>query len=405
MDFLAAAQAHKEELSGLYHTLHRCPGTGFDLSETLGVVHEELLRLGYTPKPCGKAGLAAEIRGAKPGKVFLLRADMDGLPIPEETGLDFAAENGHMHACGHDLHTTMLLGAAKLLKAHADELCGTVKLMFQPAEEILAGAKDMIEHGVLENPAPDAALMIHVMAGMPFPAGTAIVSGPGVSAPAADYFEIRIQGRGCHGSSPHTGVDPITAGAHLVTALQVLHARELAITDRAALTIGTFQAGSAANVIPDTAVLGGTLRAFDEDVRLYLKKRLTEIAEATASAFRAKATVTFDAGCPTLLNDTALSAEVTAYLKTLLGPEKAFSVPELEARFGAAGTKTSGSEDFAYVSHRVPSIMLALAAGHPEHGYTHPLHHPKVRFDESVLPVGAAVYTGTAMDWLSNHTN
>lgn len=403
-DLFKEAQENTQELTALRRKLHKCAGVGFDLPDTLAVVREELEKLGIPPQSCGKAGFTATVTGKKPGKVFLLRADMDALPIREETDEDFASDNGNMHACGHDLHTTMLLGAARLLKAHEDKLCGTVKLMFQPAEEILSGAKDMIENGVLENPAPDAALMIHVMAGMPFATGTAIVSAPGVSAPAADYFEIRVQGVGCHGSTPHAGIDPLSAAAHIVIALQELHARELAISDQAALTIGTFHAGHAANAIPDTAVLGGTIRAFDEDVRAYLKKRMEEIAVHTAAAFRAKAEVVFGNGCPTLYNDPTLVEKTTVYLKELLGETGAFSVPELEAKYGGAGAKTAGSEDFAYVSRKVPSVMVALAAGNPKEGCSYPLHHPKAKFSEAALPCGAAVFAHTAMRWLAENS-
>lgn len=404
-DLLTEAKDNTNELIMLRRKLHRCAGTGFDLPETLAVVREELQKLGIPTENCGKAGLTAVLAGKKPGKVFLLRADMDALPIKEESGEAFAAENGNMHACGHDIHTTMLLGAAKLLKAHEDELCGTVKFMFQPAEEILSGAKDMLENGLLNDPKPDAAMMIHVMAGMPFPAGTAITSAPGISAPAADFFEIHVQGVGCHGSMPNTGIDPLSAAAHIVLALQELHARELAISDQAALTIGTFHAGTAANAIPDTAVLGGSMRALDEDVRAYLKKRMEEIAVAVASAFRAKASVTFTSSCPTLYNDPTLAEETAGYMKELLGETGAFSVPELAAKFGGTGSKVSGSEDFAYVSRAVPSIMVALAAGNPNEGYTNPLHHPQVRFDEKAIPAGAAAYAFTAMRWLSDHTD
>jgi hippurate hydrolase len=399
--FLKEAQNNQDELVRSRRFLHTHAGTGFAISETLEFVQKKLTDMGYTPKACGKAGLAATVGGKRPGKVFLLRADMDALPITEEAEVDFACTNGCMHACGHDLHTAMLLGAAKLLKEHEHEICGTVKLMFQPAEEIFEGSNDMIQNGLLENPAVDAALMIHVMAGMPFPAGTVVVSAPGVSAPAADYFEIQVQGKGCHGSMPNTGIDPLTAAAHILLALQEIHARELALDDRAVLTIGTMHGGTAANAIPDQVVMGGSIRTYDEETRSYLKTRLTDIAVSCAAAFRATATVTFGSGCPTLVNDAGLSEAASRYAKELLGADHAFSVAQLQAMSGSgSSSKSAGSEDFAYVSHQVPSIMLALAAGQPEKGYIYPQHHPKVRFDEDALWVGSAVYAYTAMRWL-----
>ncbi|MCI5892320.1 MAG: M20 family metallopeptidase [Clostridiales bacterium] len=400
---LKEAKVFREQLVTARRYLHTHPGTEFDIPETLAYVKDELSQMGCEPQKCGRAGLTALIGGKKPGKVFLLRADMDALPIKEEADIEFRSANGNMHACGHDMHTAMLLGAARLLKKHEDEIEGTVKLMFQPAEEIFEGSNDMIEAGLLENPQVDAALMIHVMAGMPFPAGTVIVSAPGVSAPAADYFEIKVQGTGCHGSMPNIGVDPITAAAHILISIQEIHARELALTDKAVLTIGTMNAGTAANAIPDTAVMGGSIRTFDEDIRGYIKKRLTDISKSTAEAFRANAEVTFGSGCPTLVNNAELSESALKYTKELLG-NGAFSVAELNAMSGSGNSsKTAGSEDFAYVSQKVPSIMLALAAGQPEKGYSYPQHHPKVKFDEDVLPTGSAVYAYTALRWLEEH--
>jgi hippurate hydrolase len=399
-ELLKEAGGLQEKLVEMRRYLHAHPGTGFDLEETYGYVKNTLEQLGYEPKPCGRMGLVALAGGKKPGKVFLLRADMDALPMAEESGEAFASENGKMHACGHDMHTAMLLGAAKLLKEHEDEICGTVKLMFQPAEEIFEGSKDMIGAGLLDAPKVDAALMIHVMAGMPFPAGTVVVPAPGVSAPAADYFEIHVQGKGCHGSMPNTGVDPLVAAAHILIALQEIHARELGMGERAVLTVGTMHGGSAANIIPDTATMGGSIRTFDEETRDFLKRRLAEIAEGTAGAFRAEATVTFGSGCPTLDNDGELSERVFGYVTELFGGQKALSAAKLSAAGGQKRSGTAGSEDFAYVSQKVPSIMLALAAGTPENGYTYPQHHPKVRFDEQVLADGSAVYAYSAMRWL-----
>ena len=393
---LQEASALQDEIRSHRLWLHTHAETGFDLTETKPYVKSTLTEMGYTVQECGKAGLVTTV-GKPGGKVLLLRADMDALPIAEEADVDFACKNGRMHACGHDMHTAMLLGAAKILKAHESELDGMVKLMFQPAEEIFEGSKDMIASGVLENPRPDAALMIHVAAGMPLPAGTVVVSAPGVSAPAADYFTIRVHGKGCHGSAPQNGIDPLTAAAHILIALQEIHARELSASDEAVLTIGTFHAGEAGNVIPDTATMGGTIRTYDEKTRAYLKERMTAIAQSIAEAFRASAEVSFGSGCPTLVNDKDLSEKVTGYLKGLLGANRAFTTAELN---GGKPARGGGSEDFAYVSHEVPSLMLALAAGEPSKGYPYPQHHPKVKFDESVLSTGAAVFVDCALQYL-----
>ena len=384
--------------------LHTHAETGFELKNTLTYVKNELEKMGYTPELCGRAGLVAVAGGKNPGKVFLLRADMDALPIKEQADVDFASENGCMHACGHDMHTAMLLGAASLLKKHEDEIAGTVKLMFQPAEEIFEGSDDMIRAGLLENPTVDGALMIHVMTGMPFEPGTVIVSDPGVSAPAADYFEIRVKGKGCHGSMPNMGIDPLTAAAYILISLQEIQARELAMTDRAVLTIGTMHAGNAANAIPDEAVMGGSLRTFDEEVRSSIKERITDISAGIAKAFRAEAKVTFGSGCPTLKNDKELSRDAYRYVKELLGTNMAFTVNQLNTGSeGGGAAKSAGSEDFAYISQKVPSVMLALAAGQPEKGYSYPQHHPMVKFDNDALDIGSSVYAYTALRWLEDH--
>lgn len=396
---LAEAQTLSHKIQAHRRWLHAHAETGFDLRETKPYVKNALEQMGYRIMECGKAGLTATIGNG--GKVLLLRADMDALPIREESGVDFFCPNERMHACGHDMHTAMLLGAAKLLKMHESELKGTVKLMFQPAEEIFEGSKNMIEAGVLKNPDVDAAMMIHVTAALPIPAGTILVSAPGVTAPAADYFKIHVQGKGCHGSAPQNGIDSLTAAAHILIALQEIQARELAATDEAALTIGTFQGGTAENVIADSATLGGTIRTYDENTRTYLKERMTQITQGIAGAFRASATVEFGSGCPTLTNDKNLCTSIAGYLKELLGPYGALTAEELNP--GGKPMRGGGSEDFAYVSQEVPALMLALAAGESSKGYTYPQHHPKVRFDESVLPIGSAVFAGTAIRYLEEN--
>ena len=376
--------------------LHGRAEIGFDLNQTREYVRKRLTEMGYAPEDCGRCGLVCTV--GKPGKTFLLRADMDALPIREESGLPFACENGNMHACGHDMHAAMLLTAAQLLKKHEAELNGTVKLMFQPAEEPLMGAKDMIAAGVLENPHVDAAMMVHVLSGQSIPAGTAIVSAPGVSAPAAGNFSIRIQGKGAHGAMPNTGVDPINIAAHIIIALQEINARELALSQSAALTIGMVQAGATANVIPDTALVRGNYRSYDDETSELIQRRIVEISAGVAATFRGEAHVQFDSDCPTLINNADLCALAEKALAQALGENKVFNAARLA---GSGASRSSGSEDFASVSQRVPSFMLALAAGEPEKGYTHPLHHPKAAFDESALVSGSVAYAAVAMGWLA----
>ncbi|MBP3411339.1 MAG: amidohydrolase [Clostridia bacterium] len=378
--------------------LHAHAETGFDLHETYAYIWKQLTEMGIEPMKCGRCGISCTI--GKPGRTFLLRADMDALPIREETNHPFACQTGSMHACGHDMHAAMLLTAARLLKKHENALPGTVKLMFQPAEEPLEGARDMIDAGVLENPRVDAALMFHVMTAQTIPVGTVIISAPGVSAPAAGTFSIHVQGKGSHGAMPHTGVDPISVAAHILIALQEINAREIAPSDHAALTICSLQAGSTANVIPDTALLRGNFRAFADDTFEFIRQRVEEIATATAQVFRAEAQVEFHAHAPTLINNAELVALAEKQLTALLGSDKVFNAAKLA---GSSASRSSGSEDFAAVSHRVPSLMLALAAGHPDEGYVHPLHHPGADFDERALVTGAAAYAWLAMQWLEEN--
>ena len=403
-NILQEAAAYQEQLVQTRRYLHSHPETGFDLKNTTEYVRKELIAMGYEPVMCGKSGIIAFAGKKKSGKVFLIRGDMDALPIKEESDVPFSSDNGKMHACGHDMHTTMMLGAARLLKSHEYEIEGTVKLMFQPAEEIFEGSDDMINAGVLNSPDVDAAMMIHVMAGLPIPAGTVISCDGGVSAPAADYFYIDIQGKGCHGSMPNNGVDPITIAAHIITGLSEINSRELGLSDDAVITIGTINAGNAANVIPDTAHMSGTIRTYDEETRSYIKQRVSDIASNIASAYRGSASVTYGSGCPCLLNNPDLATCSAKYLNELLGPSRTFTAAQLNAMSGGGkASKSTGSEDFAYVSQKVPSIMFALAAGTPQDGYCYPQHHPKVKFDEAILSEGSAVYAYTAMRWLEEH--
>jgi len=365
--------------------LHANAEVGFAVNKTLTFIEERLREMGYSPQKCGRAGLVAVVGKGK--KKVLLRADIDGLPIKEKTGLPFACKDGHMHACGHDMHTAMLLGAAKLLKAKEEELDGEVRLLFQPAEELLEGAKNCIEDGVLDG--VQAACMLHVLTALELPMSAIIVSSEGVSAPAADFFEIEVLGKSAHGSAPWKGVDALSVAARILLGVEELSSREISPASPFVLTFGTLQAGEAQNVLADKAVLKGTLRAFDEETRAFAKKRMEQIAAYTAKAFRCKAKTLYKSGCPALVNDGKASLVAERVAKSLVGEKLAFTSASLQ---GDVRKNSGGSEDFAYIAQAVPSVMIGLAAGERKKGYVYPLHHPKVDFDEGVLPIGAALY-------------
>lgn len=375
----------EKELIAIRRYLHENAEVGFSVDKTKGFIEERLREIGYMPKKCGKAGIVVTVGRGR--KRVLLRADIDGLPIEEKTGLSYACKNGNMHACGHDMHATMLLGAAKLLKEKEEELDGEIRLLFQPAEELLEGAKNCIEDGVLDG--VHAACMLHCLTAIDLPAGSVIVSSEGITAPAADFFEVEILGKSCHGSAPWKGVDALTVAARVLLGFEELSARELSTASPAVLTVGALRTGEVQNALTDRAVLRGTLRAFDEQTRSFVKKRLEKIAKSIAVAFRARARIRYGGGCPTLINDGRISRLAEKVAKGVVGENFTFTSNELN---GDIRKNSGGSEDFAYIAQSVPSVMLGLAAGERSKGFVYPLHHPKVRFDEGILGVGAVLY-------------
>ena len=397
INYLEEANVIKSEIIDVRRQLHKNAETGFELTETIKIIKDKLTSLNCEFTDCGKNGVTCVIGKKNDKKAFLLRADMDALPEEELSGVEYACETGNMHSCGHDMHSAMLLGTAKLLKAHEEELEGQVKLVFQPAEETLSGAKNMIENGLLTCPDVGGALMLHVMAGVPQRVGTVIVSGGGVSAPGADYFTINVKGKGCHGSMPQQGVDAVSVAAYILIALQEISARELGVDDVAVITVGSLCGGNAGNVIADSANMHGTIRTFNEELRTNIKKRIECISQSIAQAFRASACVTYSSGCPSLVNDHGLSEFTVSKLKSLLGDDMVISSKELSSSI------TGGSDDFSYISREVPSITIALASGEPDKGYVYPQHHPRVTFDEDALPIGSAIYAHIATEWLNNN--
>ena len=398
-ELMAEAAVLEPQLQNWRRTLHRHPEVGFDLPQTNARVKQALTEMGYTPQDCGKAGILVLAGGKKPGKTILLRGDMDALPVQEESGVDFASEvPGRMHGCGHDMHTAMMMGAAKLLKAHEEELEGTVKLEFQPAEEIFQGSPDMIANGLLENPKVDAAVMFHVLAGMPLPSGMVLVPGGGITMASCEQYHITVHGKGGHGSMPEACIDPVTAAAHIHIALQEINSREMDPHSFGVFTTGRFQAGAASNVIPDTAEMWGTIRTIDPENKVgeLIQKRMTEIAQGVAAAYRCTAEVGFSDYCPCMVVDHALAGNAMTYMTELVG-QGAMDMSKL-----TGGKPGGGSEDFAFVSHEVPTVSMFLSAGNAKEGYAYGQHHPKVKFDDSILYEGSAAYSWFALRWLKD---
>lgn len=386
----AAEISHK--ITEHRRALHSCAEIGFDTVKTREYIIAQLNELGLDPISVGRGGIVAYI-GSGNGKTVLLRADIDALPICEESGEKFATKNGNMHACGHDLHAAMLLGAAAILCKIKDKIQGRIQLCFQSAEETLEGARDMISAGLLDKKI-DAALMIHVMTGVRLPCGCCVVCSGGVSAPSSDFFEITVRGKGAHGSTPHLSNNALATAARILLSIEDLPSREFSISDDAVLTVGVLNSGTAANAIPSTAKLCGTARAYDASVREKLLNRCEKIALGTAEIFGCRAEMKITSSCPPLVNDEKVSHKVYGALVNTLGKDSVMLSDSL-------GTRGGGSEDFAYISQGVPSVMIALSAGAKSDGYDVPLHNPKTRFDERALPAGAAVYATAALACLA----
>ena len=390
MDYFERARALREELLENRRYFHSNAEVGLHMPKAKTHVMKKLEEYGLKPQECGEGVTATLGQG---GKVILLRADMDALPMPEESGLSFACPTGEQaHTCGHDFHAAMLLVAAKLLKEDEASLAGTVKFMFQPAEETFEGSRNMIEHGILENPKPDVALAYHVSPGK-LPIGTYLYNDASTMMFSVDTFEIHIQGKGSHGAYPHLSIDPINIGVHIYLALQELIARESDPSDACLLTVGQFTAGSAANIIPDTALLKGTMRTNKKEAREKLVRRLKEVSEATAAVYGGSAEVVFTCSVPTLVCDGTLTKEIVGYMTELPIPNAV----------GYSGIAASASEDFALIAERVPSAFMYLSAGYTDERGDYPAHNPKVQFNEDVLPIGAAYLAHSAVRWLEEH--
>lgn len=386
MDFCKDAEKIKAEIAESRRYFHKTAEVGLEMPLAQDHVMQKLTEYGLSPKKCGH-GVTALIGHGSP--VLLLRADMDALPMEEMSGEEFACTSGHAHACGHDLHAAMLLGAAKLLKENESLLKGTVKLMFQPAEETFEGSRDMIANGILEEPHVDAALAFHAAPGKMLP-GLFMYNAGGVMMNSVDGFRIDIKGKGGHGAYPNLAVDPLNIAAQSYIALEALMAREADPEKVCVLTIGQIHGGNAANIIPDSAFMEGTLRTNDKTQKEKLSARIAEIAERTAALYGGTAEITKLSDVPPLICDRELTEKMAGYMNELGGLK---AVPDMKA---------NASEDFAVIASAVPSVFMYLSAGFDDERGEHSAHNPKVRFNEDVLPIGAAALAHCAVRWLED---
>lgn len=385
----------QSELIANRRYLHENPECGFELENTCKFVMDQLTSYGYEPKFICKSGIVATIGDPTKGKTILLRADMDALPMREETDLPFRSQTNAAHTCGHDTHMAMLLGAAKLLKKHESEINGCVKLMFQPDEEGnspdgVSGCDRMVEAGVLENPKVDAAFGIHIFSGNIKSGVMKYRKGPLMS--SCDTFIIDVQGKGAHGSQPYAGVSPINIAAHIYFALQELISRELPSFEQGSITAGSFNSGDAANIIPNEAKITGTIRLVKEDTRKFIKQRMIDICDHTAKAFQGSASVSFMHGIPSVYSDPKFTQEIVNYQQSL------FEEDCQEEEFVA-----TGSDDLSVISQKVPTCYMWLGSGDESEGYHYSHHNPHILFNENVLYKGCAMYLNSALSWLKDH--
>lgn len=383
----------QEYLVKIRRELHQIPELGTDLPQTKAVIKRELDAMGIPYKENTlDCGVVALIQGKTPGKCVALRADMDALPIKEETGLPFASKNGCMHACGHDSHAAILLGAAKILNAHKEDLNGCVKLIFQTSEEDCRGANNMIEEGVLENPHVDNILGLHIgsIHGTEVGLGdVAIVPGPVMA--SSDRFVLTVKGVGCHGSTPEKGVDPIAISATIISALQQIVSREVSATEAAVITIGKISGGHAFNVIPDEVVMEGTIRSFKQEIREYLSNRISEIAQGIASAAHATVEYSIRWGAPPVINNEAVAKIVQDSARRVVDDKHVithFNAPNM------------GGEDMARYLQKVPGAFFFLGSNNPAKHTDIPHHSNKFDIDEDVMWEGSCVFVEAVLDLL-----
>ena len=383
--FLKRAQELEASMKSDRHYLHQNAEVGFDLPITTKYVMDRLQEIGLEPKEICKSGVTTLIEGKKPGKTYLLRADMDALSMNEENVLEFTSKTNAAHNCGHDMHTAILLGAAQILKENVDELEGNVRLMFQPNEEAFLGSKAMIEAGVLDD--VDVASCMHMM--LDYDASN-YACAPGFFSSSCDGFKITVNGKGCHGAMPHLGIDPINVGMSICTAFQQLVSRETPPKETASLTFGQFSGGNTPNIVPDKVVIQGTLRTYNAELRAKLVNRMQTIVKSAGEMYGTTVEYEVLSDVPSIYVNPEMLEEVKTYLSEIEGLTLAND-----------NFRITPSDDMAFISEKVPTVYLLLQARVKDNPYPH--HNSKVLFDESAMTWGAAMHAQCAFEWLRNH--
>ncbi|MBC8061896.1 MAG: amidohydrolase [Clostridiaceae bacterium] len=378
MDFLFQANDIKAELSEWRRDFHAHPELGYEELRTSSKIKEFLIKENIEFYETAATGICAIIRG-KGEKTVALRGDMDALPLVEKNQCDYISKNpGKMHACGHDAHTAILMGVAKILNSIKQELKGNVKLFFEPAEETTGGARVMIEEGVLENPKVDAIIGLHV--------DEKIETGfiglkKGVVNAASNPFTIKIKGKGGHGARPNDCIDPVVISAQVILALQTIVSREIPPTDPAVITIGSIHGGTAQNIIPEEVVISGVIRTMKTEHREYVKKRLKEVAEGIATSMRGNCDIEIEDSYPCLYNNDELVQVFKASSSMIIGAENVITLEK----------PSMGVESFAYFAMERPSVFYFLGSKNEKKGITHPAHGSHFDIDEECLPIGVAL--------------
>jgi amidohydrolase len=388
-DFLKESRQLFEYTRALRRDFHRHPELGFQEVRTAGIVAQELNQLGLEVSTgVGKTGVVALLEGDQPGPVVLMRVDMDALPIQEETGAEYASTvNGVMHACGHDGHTAIGLTVARMLQQHRQSLKGSVKLVFQPAEEGLGGAEAMLNDGVMTNPSPDAALSVHLWNEKPV-GWIGVTPGPVMA--AADIFRIHLRGKGGHGAQPHFTADPVVAAAQIICALQTVVSRNVPPLEAAVLSVTTLRAGEAFNVIPDRADLQGTIRTFKSEVRVGVIERFNQVVGGVANALNCQAEIELQSITPAVINDPKLTALIQEVCGEVLPNSKVDS-----------STLTMGSEDMAFMMQDIPGCYILVGSSNPAKGLDAAHHHPRFDVDEESMTHAAALMAAATAKLLS----